>query len=171
MKNLVILFAGMVDGNHLLETVFDGKCAFDLSLEWALSRKNSVKTVVLLNSTGESEKIIERIGANPEKDRVATVKKDGWSTAGLIEQIALSCEQYKADYALFSWADCPFLSSKLTDELISTHEEYKAEYTFADGYPYGLAPEVIDKGAARIIGELAGNNEKYTAELSCTRDA
>ena len=171
MKNLVILFAGMVDGNHLLENVFDGKCAFDLSLEWALSRENSVKTVVLLNSTGESEKIIERIGANPEKDRVALVKKDSWSTAVLIEQIALSCEQYKADYALFSWADCPFLSSKLTDQLINTHEEYKAEYTFADGYPYGLTPEVIDKGAARIIAELAGNNEKYTAELSCRRDA
>ncbi|MBQ6057628.1 MAG: spiro-SPASM protein, partial [Treponema sp.] len=171
MKNLVILFAGMVDGNHLLENVFDGKCAFDLSLEWALSQKNSVKTVVLLNSTGESEKIIERIDANSQKAQIAAVTKDAWTAAVLIEQIAVLCEEYKADYALFSWADCPFLSSKLTDELVKTHEEYKAEYTFADGYPYGLAPEVIDKGAARIIGELAGNNEKYTATGLCRRDA
>ncbi|MCR5172526.1 MAG: spiro-SPASM protein, partial [Treponema sp.] len=171
MKNLVILFAGMVDGMHLLENVFDGKCAFDLSLEWALSQKNSVKTVVLLNSTEASEKIIERINANSQKAQVATVTKDAWSSAVLIEQIAVLCAEYKADYALFSWADCPFLSSKLTGELKKTHEEYKAEYTFADGYPYGLTPELIDRGVAQILSELAKNNENNLLAGRCPRDA
>lgn len=171
MKNLVILFAGMVDGMHLLENVFDGKCAFDLSLEWALSQKNSVKTVVLLNSTEASEKIIERINANSGKAQVATVTKDAWSSAVLIEQIAVLCAEYKADYALFSWADCPFLSSKLTGELKKTHEEYKAEYTFADGYPYGLTPELIDRGVAQILSELAKNNENNLLAGRCPRDA
>lgn len=78
----------------------------------------------------------------------------------LVENLAKTVSEQKADNVVFSYDDCPFLDAELTKKILETHEEYKAEYTFADGYPYGFSPEVIAGGTLKILAELA----KTTAE-------
>ena len=43
----------------------------------------------------------------------------------------------------YAWGDCPLLDNKTTAELWALHYRYDAEYTFADGYPQGLTPELL----------------------------
>ena len=49
-------------------------------------------------------------------------------------------------------ADLPFLNSELTRRLLDRHRTFRADYTFADGYPVGLAPEVVNR---RVLAHLA----------------
>lgn len=47
------------------------------------------------------------------------------------------------DEAVLVADDAPFLRPDLVEALVSLHREYRADYTFADGFPVGLTPEVL----------------------------
>ena len=53
-----------------------------------------------------------------------------------------------------AWGDCPLIDSKLTVRLWELHYRYNAQYTFADGYPEGLAPQLIAAGLPRELHPL-----------------
>lgn len=166
MKNVVILFAGDKPGFNF-EKKFDSLSAFEKSLEWASSVPGSIKTLVLAG--GETLSRMEQI--LPKNGSVEAVPGKDWTRGLLAEEIARLCKENSADYAVFAWADCPFLNKSLTQQLISAHEEYRAEYTFADGFSYGFAPEIIDGGAAAIIAELAKTSQKTSGDSQISRDA
>ena len=65
------------------------------------------------------------------------------------------CLEQKADSVIFSYHDLPFLNQELTNQLLKFHTDYEAEYTFADGYSYGFAPEILDAGTVGILFELS----------------
>ncbi len=50
--------------------------------------------------------------------------------------------------------DHPFLSTELTRRTVERHREFRAEYTFSDGYPIGLGAEVVAGRAIRHLEEL-----------------
>ena len=58
---------------------------------------------------------------------------------------------------LFTYLDQPFLNRELTVRLIDRHEQFKADYTFADGYPVGLAPELLRGRALGYLRDLAND--------------
>ena len=114
------------------QKVFDGKSAVDLSYEWAKKLEMDIFTV--------SEKR---------------------SVLSALEEMYDICVKNSADYAVVSFNDVPFTNLAITKKLIENHIEYKAEYTFSDGYPYGFAPEIIDNGTLKIlIGMLKNQGEK-----------
>lgn len=166
MKKLVILFAGEKPGFRY-ERKFDSLCAFEKTLEWAFSVEDSIKTVIFTNK--ENFPFISE--CLPQKKEILLVQHEVWTNALVAKEIASQCAQNSADFAVFAWADSPFLNKELTDELISSHVQYKAEYTFADGFASGFAPEVIDRGAASIIASLAENLQKSIGEKPASRDA
>jgi spiro-SPASM protein len=53
---------------------------------------------------------------------------------------------------IYVFGDSPFLDAALSRRMLENHAKYYAHYTFADGYPEGLAPEII---AARTLPALA----------------
>ena len=163
---LTVLFAG-AKMPHAFDSSFDGKSAFDRALLWAESLPDSVKTLVFTDDANclPAEK------AAGGKEHISFVKRSDWTAALVAKEISAACSAHKADYALFAWADCPFLNLPLTSELMQTHSRYLAEYTFADGYPYGLAPEVIDSGAASIIASLGEGIQKAAGEKPACRDS
>ena len=55
----------------------------------------------------------------------------------------------------FLQADTPFIDLKLARELFDRHTEYRAEYSFTDGYPAGLAPEVVNAGLCSILSKVS----------------
>jgi spiro-SPASM protein len=60
-----------------------------------------------------------------------------------------------ADHLFYFFADCPLLDSPLASRLLENHRKYYADYTFADGYPLGLAVEILRPGVLPALAELA----------------
>lgn len=56
---------------------------------------------------------------------------------------------------VFAFLDQPFLNADLTRRMLARHREYHAEYTFADGYPAGLAPEIVSGRAVSHLQQMA----------------
>lgn len=121
--------------------VFGGKSAKELSKSWAENFTCDIFTV-------ESKNLTQ-----------------------LLSDMKKLCTENSADYVIFSWNDLPYLNLELTKQLIDSHTEYKSEYTFADGYPYGLSPELIDAGTLGILAELSKTTQNSLGEKSVERDS
>lgn len=152
MKNLVFLYAGECS-NRVFDKVFDGKSSFELTVKWATDVTECCAVCILCNDSAEETvkknlALIPGIGAS-----VITGSK--WNTKTLIQTMACECKKYGAENAVFTFADRPFMDSYLTNEVIECHKKYVAEYTFADGYPYGFSPEVISSGTLNILFGMA----------------
>ena len=87
----------------------------------------------------------------------------------LLEELDKICTESGAESVVFSYADCLFLNKSLAQGLLSTHFDYKAEYTFAEGYPEGFAPEVLNKGTITILKELSKTTAKATGDQKISR--
>ncbi len=57
-----------------------------------------------------------------------------------------------AERIVYVWADTPFLDPELTRDLLAHHHLYMSQYTFSDGWPIGLAPEILEN---RIMEKLS----------------
>ncbi|MBQ9908422.1 MAG: spiro-SPASM protein [Treponema sp.] len=166
MNNLVVLYGGDLT-SHAFEKVFDGKSAFERVLEWAgLFSKN-----IILFTTNDSAFSGQISSSLPSEAQVQLVSRNSWSKSLFISEIASALKNFSASSALVSYADTPFLSEKLTRDLIEMHEKYSAEYSFADGFPYGFTPEVIEAGTASILAQLASTNLKAEGEKPVDREA
>lgn len=73
--------------------------------------------------------------------------------ADLIE--ALTVQSTGFDEVVLVAADTPFLRGDLIQNLLDLHREYRADYTFADGLPVGLAPEVLRPGILTVLAPWA----------------
>ena len=121
---------------------FDGKSAVELCAAAAASLELPVKTVTGLCTKSELAAKLDSI-----------------------------CKENQADAVVFSFADCPFLNKPLVQELLDTHFEYRAEFTFAEGYPEGFAPVIIDKGTLSILAELSKTTAAEAGAQKITRNS
>lgn len=169
MKTLVILYAGN-PAAHLFDTCFDGKSACELSLAWAQAVPNVCAIHVVSNH--ENAAGCSALLKQPENTPCEVIEAGSWPENSLLHAIADSCKKTEADFVLFAWADCPFLNMDLTRQVIETHIKYKAEYTYAEGYPYGFAPEALDAGTAEILARIADNQKNSSnKERNVARDS
>lgn len=150
MKKLIVLYAGLKDG-HYFDKVFDGLSAFEKSLFWANSIEETQNIAVFTDEF--SAPFAQNFCA--ENKNIVSIHKNEWSVTDVLEQLSILCKQKNCDYAVFTFADFPFVNVEITEKMIKTHISSKAEYTFADGYPYGFSPEIIDAGALNILFELS----------------
>jgi len=137
----IVVFFNDESSKYSDKVVFQNKTAKQLTKEWA-----------------------EKIGCD-----IFTVNSK--SLSDLLNDMKALCKEQKADYVIYSYNDIPFLNYSLTEEMIKSHTEYKAEYTFADGYPYGLSPEIIDAGTLGILAELSQTTQKDSGEKPVSRDS
>ncbi len=141
MMKGIIIFYKDSLSKYADEKVFSGCSSRDLSAQWAKSL--NLETEVLESS----------------------------SLSFLLCDMKKKVLEHKADFVIFSYDDLPFLDSELTKKMIESHIEYKAEYTYADGYPYGFSAEIIDSGTLSILSELAGTSQKALGDLPVSRDS
>ncbi len=91
---------------------------------------------------------------------VQVVRRPEWTAAALVAALreAASGPAVAGETAalLYVYADCPLLDPELARRMLDSHRRYFADYTFADGYPYGLAPEIIKAEALPALAALAG---------------
>lgn len=152
MKSLIILFADNFS-SFGFEKSFDGKSAFEKTLQWAESVKSSSKIEVFCHEDNKND-VIAQAGTD-----ICVKSKKEWTNEILFSEISDSLTKTDCDYALFNFAFNPFTDLNLTEKLVSTHENFKSEYSFADGYPSGVCPEILDKGLVKILSELIKTKE------------
>ena len=118
--------------------------------------------------SGKSAKELCQIAALSFGFEVRTIS--GLSTiSALLEELDKICRETGSENLIFGYADCLFLNKSLALGLLSTHLDYKAEYTFAEGYPLGFAPEVLNAGTIGILKELSKTTAKETGDQKITR--
>lgn len=168
MKNIVFIYAGYSTTTSF-EKIFDDKSAFEKVLDWCKKIKNSAAVVVATSEITQVPAVQCLKDEGVESFKVLTERS--WNVALLLEKMKESVQKYGADDVIFTYADFPFLDIALTEKIIDFHKRYIAEYTFADGYPLGFAPEMIEKDALGIILELSRNSQKSIGELPVHKDS
>ena len=144
MNALLVLFGGRLTCGAF-EPVIDGKNSVSLSLEQAQKFPGVGKTVLLASQRDFSF-----------LNGVQIEQRDFWTKRSLLEKIAEL--QAGFDCVYFAFADCPFLDPALAGAIAERHLRYAAEYSYADGWPYGLAPETLSPGTAGILAKILGED-------------
>ena len=145
MKAILILYGGKLSG-EAFEPLINGKNSITLTLEQA-RKFSGVQKTVLLASPGDFSFL----------NGIEIEQEECWTKKSLLEKIAQL--QSGFDLAYFVFSDCPFLDSSLADAMAERHLRYAAEYSYADGRPYGLAPEIISGGTAAILAKILGDDD------------
>ncbi|MCL1817690.1 MAG: spiro-SPASM protein [Spirochaetaceae bacterium] len=136
MRNLIVINLG--DGRCLSSAV-GGKSAFSWVCEYARRLENAAEGIALIgrkDSPGQDGFRQARLAADTSRELVAA-----------LGELAAGC-----DNIIYVFGDSPFLDANLCLKMLDNHAKYYAHYTFADGYPAGLAPEII---AVRALPALA----------------
>jgi spiro-SPASM protein len=144
MRALVVLFGGRLYPAAFGE-FFSGKSAFSRALEGA-RRFPGAEELVLLGMAGA--------GYPGLPSSVRLLQEEAWTEKRFLEVLASLGTGFDLTYV--AWADCPFLDGDLAGALAERHRRYGAEYSYADGWPYGFAPELLAPGTAGILAALAG---------------
>ncbi len=150
MKTIVVLFAGNVTDNAFLP-VSGGMSAWDMSLSWAFSVPDAEKVAVCVSGrypVAENSLSV--------KEKTVLIHETDWTVSALLKHMREISSGY--DTIVFGWADCPFYDRHVTASLYERHCRYAAEYTFADGYPEGISPELLAPGTASVLSVLAAEN-------------
>lgn len=156
MKSLIVLFADNYS-EYGFEKVFAGKSAFYKSLEWAKNVKDSLGIKIFCSTENQNlikAQIDEFCLETSFSGKISSIEKDKWTNENLFYELSQVAKESECDYVVYSFAFCPFLDIKLSQNLISTHERFMSEYSFSDGFPFGVSPELLDKGLCNILSEL-----------------
>jgi len=156
MKAITVLYGGSLSEEAFIpleNACAHGKSSFELAMEHARRFPHSEKTVLLglegLSYPTTKNTIISRI------------RSEKWTRKQVLE--AISQVQRDYDIIYFAWADCPFLDPVLAAAMAERHVKYAAEYSYADGYPYGFAPELLSPGTPGILYKI-DNDENSPVE-------
>jgi spiro-SPASM protein len=159
MHALAVLYGGSLTG-AASEPLSTGKNALTLALERA-RRFPGVEKLVFLGREGET--------CSGLPTGVDLVSRPGWTKMQLLQTLSELSQGF--DFTYYAWADCPLLDPVLAGKLAERHLRYNAEYSYADGWPHGLAPELLAPGVAGILGNICAAAPQPLADEPVERDA
>ncbi len=137
---------------YAYENLPGGQGAFDTTLVFASKLPETDKIVVLAGPDFSQEgdyKIIRPAGSDM-KDLVSVfIDESG------------DCENI-----FYFYGDTPLLDLTITERMYKNHLQYFASYTFADGYPYGMAPEILKTSVFNQLKTLSEKNQIKISRLS-----
>jgi spiro-SPASM protein len=150
MNAIAVLYGGDL-GSFAFEDTGAGKNSFIASLRRAAAFKGVTKVVLLARDDFDETLLPAGI------ERIELRRCEKWNTKNLLQALAQAGEGF--DVLYFAWADTPFLDAELAGRLFRRHNEYRAEYSYADGWPGGIAPELLSPQAAVFLLKLNGEAE------------
>lgn len=153
MKNLAAIYAADIT-NYGLKGVSEGNSAFDRVLRFAAGLPELDDVVVFCKPD------LTEIPAHG----TTRVEHEDWSVRLLTDSLAASAEGF--DHVFFMHGDTPLLDPAKTRDMYDNHVKYYAQYSFADGYPIGLTPEIIQADALKLIAKLGNDMESPVARDS-----
>ena len=163
MKAISVLFGGRLKEQAFIVSLpgsaGEKQDAFSLACKTATGFPGSERTVLFGLEEVEYPSLIPGI---------EIIRKPSWTVGNLLNELSLLSN---GEYHLYyTWADCPLLDTAIAVSMAERHVKYAAEYSYADGWPYGFAPELLSPGTAGIIAKIM---ENFTSEsaLSVERDS
>jgi spiro-SPASM protein len=150
MNAVSVLFAGNLRP-EALEKVFGGKSAFSVALKKVAAFPGVNKLVALVRDDFDGALIPAGI------ERIELVRSAFWNTKNFLEAVSKAGEGF--DLTFFAWADCPLLDSEIAQKITERHIRYAAEYSYADGWPQGITPELLAPGVAGILAKINADAE------------
>jgi spiro-SPASM protein len=147
MNALAVLYGGSLSEEAFAPS-FSGKTALAMALERAAGFPGA-SALILLGTEGAV------YAGLPAGTRV--IARPAWTKKLLLQTLSELSAGY--DLCYFAWADCPLLDPALAGRVAERHRRYAAEYSYADGWPYGLAPELLAPGTAGILAAIQGDED------------
>ncbi|MCL2184859.1 MAG: spiro-SPASM protein [Treponema sp.] len=151
MNAILVLYAGNLT-KYAFKPLFNGENSLSLTANRAQKFPGVTKTV-LLASQGDFSFL----------HGIEIEQRGKWTKKSLLERI--SELQSGFDLIYFAFADCPFLDCELAGLIAKRHLEYRAEYSYADGFPYALAPEILSPGTAGILAQILSEDGPVERDL------
>ena len=167
MNAIALCYAGGIT-EWAFEEVFDGKSAFRLALEKAAAFTGVRKIALFAAQDFDAERLpklrqplsVDADGGDVGGEvAIELIRAERWMSKNLLASLSEASAGFDVSY--FVWADCPLLDVELTAMLCKRHASYPAEYTYADGWPYGLAPELFAPGVLGVLAKLNGEAEEH----------
>ncbi len=131
--------------NFAYKNLPSGTSAFDAVLDIAAKLPDSGKIVVIAgeNFTLNGHFKIVHPGGSEMNSLIRVFKEEAGDS----------------DNIFYFYGDTPLLDYSLTERMYKNHLQYFASYTFADGYPFGMAPEIIKISVLDQLADLAEKNK------------
>ncbi len=150
MRTLAVINATKLNEYAFLP-VAEGQNAFERTMQLAVTYCRPEDTLVLIGE--DQEPPLLPPGAVLGRSRVSGMLDI------MVAMKAFAEERKDADALLYAHGDGPFLDRELTERLLALHRQYRAEYTYADGYPAGFSPEVLSTRILPNLVDLASRNQ------------
>jgi spiro-SPASM protein len=128
MKNAAIINAIQLD-KRALKPLIDGESSLKRAVSFGRKLPGVGEVVILATEALEGFP-----GATIDR-------RDAWSLDDLLSSFKKHGDGSRDMFYFFG--DCPLLDLGISERMHAHHGKYFADYTFADGYPFGLAPEII----------------------------
>ena len=150
MRAITILYGGSLT-EEAFKPVFSGQSAVSLAIKKAAAFPYSDRTLLFAKDSQAGDiPVLELLG-----NKAFMVIRREWT----VSELLLTMSELSAgfDFAYYAWADAPFLDPALAGRIAERHTRYAAEYSFADGWPAGLSPELVTSASAGILYKIAGD--------------
>lgn len=118
------------------------------ALETLIARLRGVSTKIIVITGTESP---SRPAPAPSSPHLHYVRHPAGGVGELCTRLA---ELITDDFFLYVRADAPFVDLQCTQRMVDIHRNYAAEFTFADGYPGGFAPEILNTELLPVLPRL-----------------
>ncbi len=175
MNNLAIInIAGISSLSY--KAVFGGPSAFDRVQQWASSIPEASGIVFFADPDTPVPPGTLEVGEEPGKQpfaRIRVIRREQWTEKILVEALVTAAKlpgenpQKPLPEALFyTWGDFPLIDMEISMNLWKLHYKFDAEYSFADGYPVGLAPEILSALMPEKLMPLAVDRDNPVARDS-----
>ena len=151
MRAITVLYGGSLV-SEAFEPVFKGESAFSLAIKHSLAFPGCEKVVLLAKENQPNDIDCSFL----EKNRVSVIKNPVWTVSELLKTLSEASAGY--DFAYYAWADSPFLDASLAGKIAERHTRFAAEYSYCDGWPDGLGPELVTSASAGILYKIAGED-------------
>lgn len=130
-----------------------GPSALERSISAAASFPEVEKTALLCGSEEKRRELEAFLHSSIPNLVFSASAVDTFSA--LVAELDRACQGFDSFY--YSFADYPLLDRSLAATLHGQHRDYQADYAFADGYPLGLAPEILRTACLKTLGLLCSD--------------
>ncbi len=148
MANTAVLNAVRLTPYAYARTLPGGKTALEMVCDFADSLPE-IGEFVCCTDTREVQEIL------PGKWKVSF--RDSWSMKDVLEVCRDTAGD--AEHLFYFFGDCPLLDFETALEMYANHTKYFSQYTFGEGYPYGVAPEIIKTDILPALIQLVGDEQ------------
>ena len=147
MENIVVINC-IGASEYVFKQIIHGKSSYSRVTDFARTVPDVSKIIVITDRD------------LPSAEGCSVIHKETWTLQTLFETIYEQGKQF--DTMMYIFGDSPLLDINMSLKMLDNHKRYFAEYTFADGYPGGLTPEIIKPS---ILPALAKLSEGQTGEI------